>query len=73
MRSKRTLLLVLMELVFAVAFVTASALVFLYKNDNMWVQVLLVLGGIAGLLNGAYLLKLRSKPPVRRRPGGPKR
>ncbi|MDF2718411.1 MAG: hypothetical protein K0R28_5336 [Paenibacillus sp.] len=73
MRSNRMLILVIVELVIAVAFAATSALVFIYQRSDVWIQTVLVLGGIAGLLNGAYLLKLRGKPPARRRPGKPKR
>lgn len=73
MRSNRMLILVIVELVIAVAFAATSALVFIYQRSDVWIQAVLVLGGIAGLLNGAYLLKLRGKPPARRRPGKPKR
>ncbi|TMV48388.1 hypothetical protein FE783_17890 [Paenibacillus mesophilus] len=73
MRSNRMLILVIAELFIAVAFAATSTLVFIYERNDVWIQAILVLGGIAGLLNGAYLLRLRSKPPARRRPGKPKR
>lgn len=73
MRSKRIVILVIAELVIAVAFAFACALVLLYEKDEPWLLAMLVIGGIAGLLNGAYLLKLRRKPPARRRPGTPPR
>ncbi|MEF3303700.1 hypothetical protein [Paenibacillus sp. GYB003] len=75
MRSKRMLILAAVELAIAVAFATASALVLLYERDDVWLQLVLVFGGIAGLLNGAYLLKLRNRQPSRGRtrpPGAPK-
>lgn len=73
MRSNRILVLAVVELVLAIVFVTVTALVVVYQHDQIWMQLVLALGGIAGLLNGAYLLKLRRqartsrRPPVRRK------
>lgn len=67
MRSNKLLLLVIAELIIAVAFAVTSILVFLYQKDDLWMQTVLVLGGIAGVWNGYYLIKQRQSRFTRRR------
>ncbi|WP_158289311.1 DUF2530 domain-containing protein [Paenibacillus flagellatus] len=70
MRTNKLLVLAVLELVIALAFAAATAVVLLYERDDVWLQAVLVLGGLAGLLNGAYLLKQRNaaRRAPRRRP-----
>lgn len=72
MRNRSILYFVIAELVIAVAFAAASATVLITRKDDLWLQLVLVIGGIAGLLNGAYLLGLRNKRPTRKGPNRPK-
>lgn len=67
MRSNKLLLLVIAELVIAIAFAVTSVLVFLYQKDDLWMQTVLVLGGIAGVWNGYYLMQQRRSRHTRRR------
>lgn len=67
MRSNKLLLLVIAELIIAIAFAVTSILVFLYQKDDLWMQTVLVLGGIAGVWNGYYLIKQRQSRFIRRR------
>ncbi|MBD2863167.1 hypothetical protein [Paenibacillus oceani] len=67
MRSNKLLLLVIVELIIAIAFAVTSILVFLYQKDDLWMQTVLVLGGIAGVWNGYYLIKQRQNQVTRRR------
>ncbi|MDF2661600.1 MAG: hypothetical protein K0Q94_4391 [Paenibacillus sp.] len=67
MRSNKLLLLVIVELIIAIAFAVTSILVFLYQKDDLWMQTVLVLGGIAGVWNGYYLIKHRQSRFTRRR------
>lgn len=69
LRNNRMLVLGITLLILAVAFAAACILVLLYKKDEPWLLVVLIVAGIAGLLNAAYLQKLRRKPIARRRPG----
>lgn len=72
MRSNKLLLLVIAELVIAIAFAVTSVLVFLYQKDDLWMQTVLVLGGIAGVWNGYYLMQQRrSRHTGRRGPAKP--
>lgn len=73
MRGNRMLILVFVEFAIAIAFAVLSALVFIYRLDDLWILALLAVGGIAGLLNGVYLLKQRNKPRQRKRTAKPKR
>lgn len=73
MHRNRILILAAAELVIAVAFAAVVVAVVLYRRDDLWLQIALAVGGLAGLVNGAYLLKLRKRPLPRRRPANKKR
>lgn len=73
MTRNRMLLLVVAELVLAVVFAATSFFVLMYRNDDVRLLAVLAVIGIAGLLNGLYLLRQRGKPPGRRRSGKARR